>query len=69
MIGEAKGSEADIVIEAAVPGQSAAGAIWDDALGTFRAGEATKDSALQRGSDIVEALLAAALEARGLPRC
>jgi formylmethanofuran dehydrogenase subunit B len=69
VIGEAKGREADIVIEAAVPGQSAAGIIWDEALGTFRFGEATKDSALPEGAAIVEALLAAALEARGAPRC
>jgi formylmethanofuran dehydrogenase subunit B len=69
VIGEAKGREADIVIEAAVPGQSATGVVWDETLGTFRVGEAAEESALPQGSVIVEALLAAALEARGAPRC
>jgi hypothetical protein len=69
VVGEAKGREADIVIEAAVPGQSAAGVIWDEALGTFRVGQAARASALPEGSAVVEALLAAALEARGAPRC
>jgi formylmethanofuran dehydrogenase subunit B len=69
VVGEAKGEEADIVIEAGVPGRSATGVVWDVALGTFRVGKAVRQSALPEGAAVVEALLEAALEAQGVPSC
>jgi hypothetical protein len=69
VLGEAKGGEADIVIEVAVPGRSTPGVLWDEALGAFRLREPVSRSGLAEGAAMVEALLAAALEARGVPSC
>jgi formylmethanofuran dehydrogenase subunit B len=69
LLGTPTGSEAGIVIEVAVPGMTADGAIWDERVGTILHREGKISSALPRAASVIAAIAACALSERGEPAC